>query len=261
MQRTAIRLAGLALLLAGMLWTVPASAQAIPASCPSGLATADLIDHDFSVSFCELCEIGTVRIEIENPFRNNDDADFSDIVVTENLLASGLTYVPGSTSFDTDNVPTPPVVEPSVSGPNGSVLTWTLGNQFVMDTRSNGAGSGSIRRLRIEFNVRRAASVGEEGLIGANRNIEAEVEFTPSCDTGYRHTDSTGLGLLPLREPEPEVIKTGRVVDAGQGAGQYRARSTATRTTTPSGASRFATPVTPTCRTSCSTTRCSPATS
>ena len=36
--------------------------------------------------------------------RNNDDADFSDIVVTENLLASGLTYVPGSTSFDTDNV-------------------------------------------------------------------------------------------------------------------------------------------------------------
>jgi hypothetical protein len=122
MHRTATHLAGLALLLAGMLFSLPASAQAIPPSCPSGLATADLIDHDFSVSFCELCEIGTVRIEIENPFRNNDDADFSDIVVTENLLASGLTYVSGSTSFDTDNLPTPPVVEPAVSGANGSIL-------------------------------------------------------------------------------------------------------------------------------------------
>jgi hypothetical protein len=221
MQRTATHLAGLALLLAGMLFSLPASAQAIPPSCPSGLATTDLIDHDFSVSFCELCEIGTVRIEIENPFRNNDDADFSDIVVTENLLASGLTYVPGTTSFDTDNVPTPPVVEPVVSGTNGSVLTWTLSDQFVMDTRSNGAGSGAIRRLRVEFNVRRHPSVGEEGLVGANRNIDAQVEFTPSCDTGYRHTASTGPGELPLREPEPEVIKTGRVVDAGQGAGQY----------------------------------------
>ena len=107
---TARYIAGLALLIAGVLFSVPASAQAVPGNCPSGLATADLIDHDFSVSFCELCEIGTVRIEIENPFRNNDDADFSDIVVTENLLASGLTYVPGTTSFDTDNVPTPPVV-------------------------------------------------------------------------------------------------------------------------------------------------------
>jgi hypothetical protein len=221
MQRTATQLAGIALLLAGILFSLPASAQAIPPSCPSSLATTDLIDHDFSVSFCELCEIGTVRIEIENPFRDNDDADFSDIVVTENLLASGLTYVPGSTSFDTDNVPTPPVVEPAVSGTNGSVLTWTLSNQFVMDTRSNGAGSGSIRRLRIEFNVRRHASVGEEGLVGANRNIDAQVEFTPSCDTGYRHTASTGLGELPLLEPVPVVTKLGRNLDAGQGRTQY----------------------------------------
>ena len=96
---TARYIAGLALLFAVVLFSVPASAQAVPANCPSGLATADLIDHDFSVSFCELCEIGTVRIEIENPFRNNDDADFSDIVVTENLLASGLTYVPGTTNI------------------------------------------------------------------------------------------------------------------------------------------------------------------
>jgi uncharacterized repeat protein (TIGR01451 family) len=203
-----------------LLLSSEAMAQAVPASCPSSLATANIIDHDFSVSFCELCDVGTVRIEIENPYRNNDDADFSDLVVTENLLASGLTYVAGSTDFDTDNVAPPPVVEPVVSGPNGSVLTWTISDQFVLPTRPN-FGGGNQRRLTIEFDVRRHAALGEEGLVPANRNIEAEVEFTPSCDTGYRHTSTSGIGELPLREPEPQVIKTGRVVDAGQGPGSY----------------------------------------
>ena len=47
-----------------------AHAQAVPATCPASLGTADLIDHDLnpSVSFCELCGVGTVRIEIVNPF-------------------------------------------------------------------------------------------------------------------------------------------------------------------------------------------------
>jgi len=203
-----------------LLLSTEAMAQAVPPSCPSNLATADIIDHNFTVSFCELCDVGTVRIEIENPYRNNDDADFSDLVVTENLLASGLTYVAGSTDFDTDNVAPPPVVEPVVSGPNGSILTWTISDQFVLPTRPN-SGGGNQRRLYIEFDVRRHAAVGEEGLVLANRNIEAETEFTPSCDTGYRHTSTSGIGELPLREPEPQVIKTGRVVDAGQGAGSY----------------------------------------
>jgi aconitase A len=47
------------------------NARAQAANCPANLTTANVIDHDFSVSFCELCEIGTVRLEIENPFRNN----------------------------------------------------------------------------------------------------------------------------------------------------------------------------------------------
>ena len=98
---------------------------------------ADLIDHDFSVSFCELCEIGTVRIEIENPFRNNDDADFTDIVITEDLRASGLTYVPNSTQFTGNGVTAPPNVQPAVGGPNNSVLTWTLLGSYVLPTRPN----------------------------------------------------------------------------------------------------------------------------
>jgi len=46
--------------LACVLWLAEASAHTIPANCPANLATADIIDHDFTVSFCELCDIGTI---------------------------------------------------------------------------------------------------------------------------------------------------------------------------------------------------------
>ena len=177
----------------------PAHAQAIPAACPNDLGTANIIDHDFSVSFCELCEIGTVRLEIENPYRNADDADFSDLVVTENLLQTGLTYVPNSTRFFGNNIAPPPIVQPNVGGPNGSVLTWTIPSQFVLESRSNGGGGGSIRRLIIEFDVRR--NNDPEGLVAANKTIEGQVEFTPSFDLNYRHTSTTGPGLLPFNAP------------------------------------------------------------
>lgn len=210
----------LRLLAAGVfLWSAQASAQGVPASCPSDLGTANIIEHDLSFSYCELCGVGTVRIVIENPYRSNDDADFSDIVVTENLNISGLTYVPGTTRFDTDNISTPPLVEPVVSGTDGRVLTWTLDDQWVMDAPSG--GFGNTPRLEIEFDVRRHSNVGEEGLVTANRSIDASVEFTPSCDTGYRHTSTTGSDTLPLNEPEPQIIKRGRNLDAGQGSNSY----------------------------------------
>ena len=129
---------------------------------------------------------------IENPYRNQDDVDFSDIVVTENLIISGLTYLPGTTRFVATNIAPPPLVEPVVSGANGSVLTWTLSDQYVMDAPNGGFGNQPA--LAIEFDVRRHATVTEEGLVGANRTIEAAVSFTPSCDTGYRHTSTTGPG-------------------------------------------------------------------
>ncbi len=203
-----------------LLLSAEASAQAVPPNCPSSLATIEIIEHDFTVSFCELCTVGTVRLVVENPYRQQDDADFSDIVITENLMISGLTYLPGTTRFSTINVAPPPLVEPVVSGPNGSVLTWTLSDQYVMDAPPNG-GPGNQPTLAVEFDVRRHAAVGEEGLVAANRTIEALVEFTPSCDTNYRHTSTTGPGILPLNEPEPVIIKTGRNVDAGQGPGSY----------------------------------------
>ncbi len=195
-------------------------ARAQAASCPANLATADVIDHDFSVSFCELCEEGTVRIEIENPFGSNDDADFSDIVIIEDLLASGLTYVPGTTQFTAVGVVPPPPVEPIVSGANGSILNWTLSNSFVLPTPPNN-GNGNQRSLTLEFQVRRHSNVGEEGLVNASRLIDAAVTYTPSCDLSYRQTSTTGLGELPFLEPAPEVIKQGRNLDAGQGPNSY----------------------------------------
>ena len=208
--------AGLA---AGLLLLANPAAAQVPATCPSNLATADLIQHDFAVSFCELCEVGTVRMVIENPYRASDDVDFADIVVTEDLQISGLTYLPGTTRFTATNMAPPPLVEPIVSGTNGSVLTWTLADTFTMD---GPPGSfGNTPRLTIDFDVRRAAAVGEEGIVGANRSINASVEFTPSCEPAYRHTDETGSGTLPLREPEPQIVKTGRNVDAGQGPASY----------------------------------------
>ena len=87
-----------------------ASAQ-VPPTCPPELGTEDLVEHDFSVSFCELCDVGTASIVVTNPFNPFQDLDFSDIVVSEDLQASGLTYVPLTTTLTGDNVSPPPVVE------------------------------------------------------------------------------------------------------------------------------------------------------
>ena len=195
-------------------------AQAVPASCPANLGTANIVSHDFSVSFCELCDVGTVRMVIENPYDQADQVDMSDIAITENLQISGLTYLPGTTRFTAVNTPAPPLVEPVVSGGDGSVLTWTLDSNYTIDAPLINNG-GNAPRLTLEFDVRRHSNVGEEGLVGANRSIEASVEFTPNCEPAYVHTSTSGPGVLPLREPEPVIIKTGRNVDAGQGSGSY----------------------------------------
>ncbi|MCZ6539005.1 MAG: hypothetical protein O6922_04170, partial [Chloroflexi bacterium] len=215
-----VRQAVFLIALSAVLWSTAATAQGVPANCPQDLATADIIDHDFSVSFCELCGVGTVTLVVENPYRQQDDVDFSNIVITEDLRSSGLTYVSNSTRFTTKNVAPPAVVEPAVSGPNGSVLTWTLSDKFVLEGASGG-NQNNRQTLTIEFDVSRSPSVGEEGLVLANRTIEGQVSFTPSCDTSYTHVSTSGPGVLPLHEPEPQIIKTARNVDAGQGAKDY----------------------------------------
>ena len=74
----------------------------------------------------------------------------------------GLEYVPGSTDFTGINMPSPVDFEPVDTGVNGSFLTWTLPGSVTMDA-ANGAGNSPV--LRLEFLVRRAASLDEEGLV------------------------------------------------------------------------------------------------
>lgn len=211
------------LALAWILLPSAAMAQAVPANCPANLSTANIVSHDFSVSFCELCDVGTVRMEIENPYAEDDRVNMADIAITEDLRISGLTYLPGTTRFSAVNTPVPTLVEPVVSGANGSILTWTLVDNYRISAPQF-AGPGNTPRLTVEFDVRRNAALGEEGLVAANRTIEASVEFAPNCDLSepnYVHTSTSGPGVLPLREPEPVIIKQGRNVDAGQGTNSY----------------------------------------
>jgi len=192
-----------------LLFLLPVSvAEAV---CTPSLSGDSFIQHDLANSYCELCGVGEVRIRVRNPRGNNDD--MSDIVVTEDLGVTGLTYVPGSTSFVGFNVAPPAPFEPVVSGVNGRTLTWTFPPGFVLEGSS---GMGNQEEIEIRFQVRRHASLDEEGLVSVNRNVTASVEFTPSCEPTIPHTDSD-TDELPIRQAVPFVTKQGRNRDAGQG--------------------------------------------
>ena len=194
-----------------------ATAQAVPPGCSAQLGTADLIDHNLTISFCELCNTGTVRIEIVNPFNTTDNLDFSDITIAEDLQASGLTYVPSSTTFSGANITVPASFDPTVSGANNETLTWDFApNQLLLPGRNGGPGNRA--RFNLEFQVQRAAPFSQEGLISANRNIDASLTLEPSCAPGQTYSTSTGNDTLPLREPVPVVTKEGRNLDAAQGS-------------------------------------------
>ena len=185
----------------------------VPPGCPAQLGTADLVDNVFSSSYCELCSFGTIRILVENPIQvSPGDVDLSQIVVRENLLSTGLTYIPGSTTFAGVNVVAPAAFDPAISG---TTLTWTLPPGFSLDEQPG--GPGSREQLIIEFRVQRSPAT-QEGLITANRDIQASVTVAPSCAApAATYTQTEAPGVLPLRQPVPNVDKAGRNLDAGQG--------------------------------------------
>jgi hypothetical protein len=49
-------------------------------------------------------------------------------------------------------------------------------------------GPGNKARFVLEFDVERAAAVGDEGLVAANRTIDAELTLEPSCAPGDTYT-------------------------------------------------------------------------
>ena len=165
--------------------------------------------------------MGTVRIVVENPFRRQDDVDFSGLVVTEDLESSGLTYVPGSTRFFGSSIAVPPVVEPTVGPPNGSVLTWDLAaSGLVLQGRRGGSGPET---LIIEFQVARATRASARSPWSpANRTIERVGRADAELRARRARTRTSGpADACPSTSRCPQIIKRGRNVDAGQGAGRY----------------------------------------
>ena len=165
-------------------------------------------------SSCELCGTGTVRIVVENPFRQSQDLDFSNIVVTEDLKDSGLTYVPNTTRFSGSNITVPANVEPTVGGPNGSTLTWTPTGAFTMDARPNGGASPAT--LIVEFNVRHAGPERGGPGPGRSRHRGGPRESPRAARPGERFVTTGGAGELALEQPVVRIDKRGRNLDAGQ---------------------------------------------
>jgi len=186
--------------------------NALAAPCDIKNNTPPFIEHDLtnnvntSASYCELCGYGYVTIVITNPY---EGADMTNMTVVENLGSSGLVYdssAPNPISYTMNGVP---IGGPAPTGV-GSVLTFNLGG-IQLDSRP---GNNNVGELTIRFAVRRTSNA--EGLVSANRNISARLTYDTSQSCPVT-PETTGLDLLPLREPIPAVDKQGRNVDASQG--------------------------------------------
>lgn len=186
--------------------------------------------HDIDDSFCELCGEGEIRLTINN----TGSVEVSNIDVTEDLLASGLSYVNGSTQLRVNG-------GSLIAGPNpaitGTQLSWDFDNivtvvnaaapgTFSSNGLSSAFASSPANPRRVEI-IYRVSSPGET-LIDNLRNIQANATFDLFCNVG----NSSGIGSLstastlfdvPFRQPVPTVIKQGRNVTAGQSVADYGA--------------------------------------
>lgn len=204
----------------------PAAVTAAPVTTSCGNAPfSGVISHNLTFSYCELCGIGQVSIVLTNP----SNVVLNNLAVTENLGASGLTRVAGTTTYSVNGGAFAATGDPLVSGASGEVLTWTpaqipaLGNFAAWLDDLNPA-----QTIEIRFQVRRnTPAFNQEGLVIASRLISASVNYDlniVSCPAALNpYSASTGANTLPLREPNPVLSKLGRNVDAAQGAGSYAA--------------------------------------
>jgi len=194
------------------------SALAAPCDLKGG-SPPPFIEHDLtsnvstSTSYCELCGYGYVTILVNNPYSG---ASMINMSVTEDLGSSGLVYDPAAPNPIRYTINGSPVAGPAPSG-SGSVLTFNLAG-ITLDS-SPGFG-GNNDTLAIRFAVRRDSALSEEGLVSANRTIQASLTYSTnqSCSVSPQ---TTGPDVLPLREPMPNIVKRGRNVDAAQSSGQY----------------------------------------
>ena len=187
------------------------------APCDIKSFASSLIQHDLSESYCELCSYGYVTIIITNSYEGVDMVNMS---VVEDLRSSGLTFAstaPNRVTYSVNGGAAQPGGAPSISG---STLTWTAAQIPALGRLAYNQHPWRVNTLAITFAVTRTSN--PEGLVSADRRIVAGLTYStdPACFSGTR-TVSTGLNLLPLREPIPAVTKRGRNVDAAQSSSQY----------------------------------------
>ncbi|MGB5615415.1 MAG: isopeptide-forming domain-containing fimbrial protein, partial [Desulfobacterales bacterium] len=205
-----------------------ASDAAFAAPCDIKNNPPPFIRNDLTDSYCELCSYGYITVVISNPY---EGADMTNMTVVENLRSSGLTFASSApTPMRVNGAPVGPGSWPNISGANNQILTWTpaqvpqLGGPLPFQLIG-------FNTLSITFAVTRAAGFNQEGLglVSTDRDIQARLIYSARYETfpptnpatyvtcpGMPRTESTGLDELPLREPDPEVFKRGRNVDADQ---------------------------------------------
>lgn len=164
-----------------------------------------------SESFCELCGVGTVTVRVY--YEGNNNPEITDLVIRQNLSAPGLVPVPNTTTVDVRFGAAPPPPTPTLVG---GEWQWSFGS---FELEPFGQNQFNAQYLELSYQVRRANGLSEEGLYSASKQITSSVSYSvggPVCAT------DTDVDTLAFRRPQPEIIKTGRNVDASQSSGQYR---------------------------------------
>jgi uncharacterized repeat protein (TIGR01451 family)/fimbrial isopeptide formation D2 family protein len=179
------------------------------------------LSHDSTNSFCELCGEGEIRLLVTN----TGSVLLTDVFVLEDLQASGLTYVPNSTTYLVDGVPGPaPLSEPTVSGGDGENILWTQAQipELANLYSAFNVAADTPQEIEIRFRVRRntAAGFSQEGLVAADRNIQASAAYGLFCGPPPQ-TSTSNIFEIPLEQPAPEIRLQGRNVDANQSSAQY----------------------------------------
>jgi len=176
--------------------------------------------QDTSSSYCDLCSAGEIALEVEN----TGAGKLFNIVVRQNIGSAGLSYVPGSTEVSINDGAFATFIndDPQITTDGGdTVLVWsatglTSGSAFdtLLDELDAGTGSGASK-FRLRFDL---MSPGEslDATSNADRTIALFVDYEPACGVANTDTSSGDPFVLPIREPDVTVTKTGWNIDAGQ---------------------------------------------
>ena len=210
-----------ALTLFVVLFALPAGQVWAQAVCPNpsavGIALPNIGSQSNDDNYCGLCGPGWLTARVYYFGDSIDDSPITNLVIQQDLNSPDLVPIPGTATvtigggFGPAPAPPPPPTPTLIGGQ----WTWDFGS-FQLEP--SGRNQGNARYLEIRYQVRRPNSATEEGLASAPKGISSSASYSvggPACET------DTVANTLPFREPELNVVKQGRNVDAGQSSGQY----------------------------------------